>query len=119
MKLKRVGAIAVTVIAGHCCANPILDQSFISPIRDFVIEGCCSAAQTFTVGIAGTLAQVNLDLRNLHDLPVLGIDRTLQIVEQFPARRPIMLWIYLQPSHSRQLNPPSFWRWTLRHLVSG
>ena len=78
MKLKRVGAIAFFVIAGHCCANPILDQSFIPPIRNFVLAGCCSAAQTFTVGIAGTLAQVNLDLYDLRD--AIGRGPTLQIV---------------------------------------
>jgi hypothetical protein len=78
LKLKRVGAIAFFVIAGHCCANPTLDQSFIPPIRNFVLGGCCSAAQTFSVGIAGTLAQVNLDLYDLRD--AFGRGPTLQIV---------------------------------------
>ena len=90
MKLKIIGAIVILLIAPRCYANPILDQSYFGPYRNFVYSGCCDAAQTFTVGLAGTLAQVSLDLYDLY--PGLHGGPTLQILPTFsgvPSGNPL------------------------------
>jgi hypothetical protein len=49
-------------------AAPVLDQSFTAPddLANIINEGCRLAAQTFTAGVTGTLAGVNIDVRSFY-----------------------------------------------------